>query len=142
MRAMRGSPLVVSVAAQRLPRTRGSTHTSEAVVTLRPVPGLAATLRTKSRSASNQSTTEIAQSGPPVTQDTPAKPARKPAHRTTAERARHIVDRVNHSLVSPVDWFVPAHANDWIARGVPWLLAMLLYGFGLGYLSRFARGRA
>ena len=96
----------------------------------------------QSRSASNQSTTEIAQSGPPVTQDTPAKPTRKPAHRTTAERARHIVDRVNHSLVSPVDWFVPAHANDWIARGVPWLLAMLLYGFGLGYLSRFARGRA
>ena len=96
----------------------------------------------QSRSASNESATEIAQSGPPVTQDAPVKqPARKPAHRTTAEQARHIVDRANHSLVSPVAWVVPADANDWVARGVPWLLAMLLYGFGLGYLARFARGR-
>jgi hypothetical protein len=97
----------------------------------------------QSRSASNLSATEIAQSGPPVTPGSSAKqPKPKPAHRTTAEQARHIVDQANHSLVSPVDWVVPAHANDWVTRGVPWILAMLLYGFGLGYLARFARGRA
>jgi hypothetical protein len=96
----------------------------------------------QSRSASNVSATEIAQSGPPVAPGAPAKPVTRPTHRTAAERARHVVDRASHSLVSPVAWVVPRHANEWVTRGVPWLLAMLLYGFGLGYLARFARGRA
>ena len=96
----------------------------------------------QSRSASNESSTEIAQSGPPATPTTHEPQSKPSAHRTTGQRARHWVDHADHTLVSPVDWVVPAGANEWVARGVPWLLALLLYGFGLGYLARFARGHA
>ena len=64
--------------------------------------------------------------------------ARERAH----TRVREIVDDADDVLVAP---FAPVTANassSWVARGVPTLLALLVYGFGLGFLARYARGRA
>jgi hypothetical protein len=47
---------------------------------------------------------------------------------------REVVDDVNDVLLAP---FVDLVASDdaWVARGVPTLLALLLYGVGLGFLA-------
>jgi hypothetical protein len=47
---------------------------------------------------------------------------------------REIVDDVNDVLLGPFTNL--ADSNDvWVARGVPTLLALLLYGVGLGFLA-------
>ena len=64
--------------------------------------------------------------------------ARERAHGTV----REAIDDADDVLVSPFSWIVGPNANKWVQRGVPALLALAVYGFGLGFLARFARGRA
>ena len=52
---------------------------------------------------------------------------------------RSAVDDASDFLLAPFQGFVES-SNGWADRGVPALLGLLLYGFGLGYLSRYARG--
>jgi len=62
---------------------------------------------------------------------TPAdEKAREAAHSTF----REVIDDANDVLLGP---FVDLVDSDdvWVARGVPTLLALLLYGFGLGMLA-------
>jgi len=64
--------------------------------------------------------------------------APSPADEATREAAhgdlREIVDDVNDVLLGPFVNLVDA--NDvWVARGVPTILALLLYGVGLGFLA-------
>jgi hypothetical protein len=44
--------------------------------------------------------------------------------------------------VSPFQGIVGRDDSRWVKRGVPALLALLVFGFGLGFLARFMRGRA
>ncbi|HEV3376669.1 MAG TPA: hypothetical protein VG126_05255 [Thermoleophilaceae bacterium] len=68
----------------------------------------------------------------------PAPIARTPRDEAVREAAsddlREIVDDVNDVLLGP---FVDLVDSDdaWVARGVPTLLALLLYGVGLGFLA-------
>jgi hypothetical protein len=68
----------------------------------------------------------------------PAPIARTPSDEAVREAAnddlREIVDDVNDVLLGP---FVDLVDSDdaWVARGVPTLLALLLYGVGLGFLA-------
>jgi hypothetical protein len=57
-------------------------------------------------------------------------------------RVRTAIDDADHNLVSPFAGLANGSSSDWVRRGVPLLVALLVYGFGLGYLSRFAAGRA
>jgi hypothetical protein len=72
-----------------------------------------------------------------VTAD-PAPIARTPADEAAREAAhstfREVVDDVNDLLLGP---FVDLVDSDdvWVARGVPTILALLLYGLGLGMLA-------
>ena len=50
-------------------------------------------------------------------------------------------DDANDVLLKPFAGLVENADSRWVERGVPALLGLLLYGFGLGYLARFARGR-
>ena len=54
---------------------------------------------------------------------------------------REAIDDANDFVVSPFDGLVSSHDSLWTQRGVPALLALLLFGLGLGFLSRFMRGR-
>jgi hypothetical protein len=47
---------------------------------------------------------------------------------------REIVDDVNDVLLAPFVDIVDSR-DAWVARGVPTLLALLLYGVGLGFLA-------
>lgn len=54
--------------------------------------------------------------------------------------AREYVDDANDVLLKPFAGIVDS-GSRWAQRGVPTLLALLVYGFLLGYLARFSRGR-
>ncbi len=41
-------------------------------------------------------------------------------------------------LLSPFAGLAEGAGSQWVRRGVPALLALLVYGFGLGLLARFA----
>jgi hypothetical protein len=56
--------------------------------------------------------------------------AREAAHSSF----REVVDDVNDVLLSPFADLVNSQ-DVWVARGVPTLLALLLYGVGLGFLA-------
>ena len=58
-------------------------------------------------------------------------------HHTWVRRA---IDDVNEVLLKPFR-NVTTDPDPWIARGVPTLLAVLAYGFGLGFAASLARGR-
>jgi hypothetical protein len=90
--------------------------------------------------ASRQSQAGIA--GGRAAQVADPSPAQERARERVHGSAREAVDDADDVLVGPVAWVVPAGSGKWTARGVPTLLALVLYGFGLGFLARFARGRA
>jgi hypothetical protein len=55
---------------------------------------------------------------------------------------REWVDDANDVLLAPVAWISNGSSNIWVKRGVPALLALALYGFGLGMVARFSHGTA
>jgi hypothetical protein len=54
--------------------------------------------------------------------------------------AREYIDDANDLLLKPFAGVISS-GDRWIQRGVPTLLGLLLYGFLLAYLARFAKGR-
>lgn len=56
--------------------------------------------------------------------------------------ARELLDDADDLLLAPLAWVTDDSSSAWARRTAPGLLALLVYGFGLGYLSRFAAGRA
>jgi hypothetical protein len=45
-------------------------------------------------------------------------------------------------LVRPFAFAASNSDSSWVRRGAPAVLALLVYGFGLSFLARYARGRA
>jgi hypothetical protein len=64
--------------------------------------------------------------------------ARERAH----SKVREAIDDADDILVAPFASVADGSSSSWARRGVPTLLALLVYGFGLGFLARFMRGRA
>jgi hypothetical protein len=64
--------------------------------------------------------------------------ARERAH----SDVREAIDDANDVLVSPFAFVADNSDSSWVRRGAPALLALLVYGFGLSFLARYARGRA
>jgi hypothetical protein len=54
---------------------------------------------------------------------------------------RETIDDANDVVVSPFQGIVSSNDSRWVQRGVPALLALLIFGFGLGFLARYTRGR-
>lgn len=50
---------------------------------------------------------------------------------------RRFIDGAARELISPFRSLVGS-ANPWVTRGVPTVVALLVYGLGLGFLARFA----
>lgn len=53
---------------------------------------------------------------------------------------REFVDDANDLLLKPFAQIVTSK-EPWVNRGLPALMALAVYGFGLGYLASYARGR-
>ena len=95
----------------------------------------------ETREASATTRVEIADSGNP-TQDADAQAAADAvAHRKHSE-IRRAIDDVNEQITSPFAGLVSEDQNRWVRRIIPSMLALLVFGVGLGFLARYAQGRA
>ena len=81
--------------------------------------------------ASSKQAAQIAPSAPIVT----APPSSRHG------QPRVFIDGVARKLESPFDGAV-ASSDGWVNHGIPALLALLVYGGGLGFAARWASGRA
>ena len=78
--------------------------------------------------------TQAATAGPVVQAPAPAQPTHKSAvHRTLDDAAAE--------LTSPFSGLVTETSSEWAERGLKLLAALIVYGFGLGYLARALRVR-
>jgi hypothetical protein len=85
----------------------------------------------QSKTASAHQTQEIV-GGPSV------KTAQSTGHPGTVHKA---IDEASEQLTSPFAGVVSGTSSEWVIRGVKLLLALAVYGFGLGYLARVLRVR-
>jgi hypothetical protein len=53
-----------------------------------------------------------------------------------------VIDDADDILVTPFAPVTADSSSSWARRGIPTLLALIVYGFGLAFLARFMRGRA
>ncbi|QEC46713.1 hypothetical protein FSW04_03350 [Baekduia soli] len=56
-------------------------------------------------------------------------------------KVHEAIDDANDVLLKPFAFVARSSSSKWVRRTVPALLALLVYGFGLGLLARFAAGR-
>lgn len=61
-----------------------------------------------------------------------------PVHKATAQ-PRRFIDAAAGDLTSPFRSIVQSD-SQWVLHGVATIVALLIYGVGLGYLARFSRG--
>jgi hypothetical protein len=54
---------------------------------------------------------------------------------------RRFIDGAASTLTSPFHSVIKSD-NTWVDHGIPAVLALAVYGLGLGYLARFSRGFA
>jgi hypothetical protein len=52
---------------------------------------------------------------------------------------RRFIDGAANALISPFKSIVQSH-SQWVLHGIPTIIALLVYGVGLGYLARYSRG--
>jgi hypothetical protein len=82
----------------------------------------------------------VLQSGVPPGQPLPegAAPSSGGSH---GGSLRHTIDEVAKAITSPFSGLTEDFNSQWLIRGVNLALALLVYGFGLGYLARLIRVR-
>jgi hypothetical protein len=94
----------------------------------------------ETRNASAQSAAAVA--GLDATSASDPSPKQERARERAHSSARETIDDADDILVAPFAGIVDGSGSSWVRRGVPTLLAVLIYGFGLSFLARYARGRA
>lgn len=94
----------------------------------------------ETREASATTRADIADSGP--NRDPEEETVVKKVQAREHSSVRRAIDDVNEQITSPFAGIVGTDQNIWVQRGVPALLALLCFGVGLGYLARYAQGRA
>lgn len=67
---------------------------------------------------------------------TPTKPPAK------EDEAHKVIDEVAGKLTSPFSGITANSTSQWVIRGVGTVMALLVYGVGVGFLARFLRLRA
>lgn len=90
-------------------------------------------------SASQSTAAEL--SGQEAARSADPGPEQERAREAANGSVREAVDDVNDVLLKPFAAISDGSSNKWVRRSVPALLALLVYGFGLSVLSRFAQGR-
>jgi hypothetical protein len=75
-----------------------------------------------------------------VTGPAPAQGAAPQQPKQQGQPGRFI-DGAASKLTSPFNSIIQS-GSAWVKRGVPTILALLVYGVGIGYLARYSRGFA
>jgi hypothetical protein len=84
---------------------------------------------------------DVLNSGVPPGQPLPASatPAAQPPSKSSL---RATIDELAEGATSPFSGLTSSWTSEWLKRGVLLALALLVYGFGLGYIARTIRVRA
>jgi hypothetical protein len=90
--------------------------------------------------ASRQSAAEVA--GRQATSRPDPSPEQEVEREAAHGSVREAIDDANDVLLSPFADAGAGSDSQWVRRSVPAVLALLVYGVGLGFLARFGRGRA
>lgn len=94
----------------------------------------------ETRRASQQTQAEIAGARASAQANPTANEER--ARERVHSAPREAMDDVNDVLLRPFAFVTDGSPSQWAHRSVSAMLALLLYGFGVSYLARFARGRS
>jgi hypothetical protein len=101
------------------------------VICLIVIASFAIFVANQTSSASTHQQEEV--SGRVATRKTPSK-NESTVHKT--------IDEASNELTSPFSGISSGWSSQWAIRGVNLLLALIVYGFGLGFLARAVRVRA
>jgi hypothetical protein len=94
----------------------------------------------ETRDASQHTTAAIA--GLEATRSSDPSASEERARERAHSRVRETIDDADDVLVAPFAGLVSGSDSSWVRRGVPTLIGLVVYGFGLSFLARYARGRA
>ncbi|HMJ33835.1 MAG TPA: hypothetical protein VK501_07950 [Baekduia sp.] len=89
--------------------------------------------------ASRDTQAEIA--GQVATRTVDPDPDQERAREQAHGKVHEYVDDANDVLLRPFAAVTADSSSKWLRRSIPALLALVVYGFGLGLLARFAAGR-
>jgi hypothetical protein len=92
----------------------------------------------ETRAASKQTAAEVAGRTASATAD--PSPLQERAREAAHTRVRELVDDADDVLVAPFAGAAGSTTSHWAQRSIPMLLALLVYGFGLTFLARYAHG--
>jgi hypothetical protein len=93
----------------------------------------------QTKEASDKTQQEIG--GRPVAALVDPSPDEERARERVNGKVHEVIDDANDVLLRPFAPLVDGSSSKWLRRTVPAVLALLVYGFGLGLLSRFLAGR-
>ena len=86
-------------------------------------------------------TTQAEIAGDAASQDPSPDPDTERDREKVNSKVHEWVDDANDVLLKPFACIADGSSSKWVRRTVPALLALLVYGFGLGMLARVAAGR-
>jgi len=89
--------------------------------------------------ASQESQAEIA--GQQAARTASPDPDQEHDREQVNSKAHEVVDDANDVLLRPFSPLTEDSASKWVRRSIPAVLALVVYGFGLGLLARVAAGR-
>jgi hypothetical protein len=70
-----------------------------------------------------------------------AAPDRSLSSRDAKGSLRKTIDEVSEAITSPFSFATDATSSEWLVRGIDLALALLVYGFALGFVARAIRVR-
>ena len=88
--------------------------------------------------ASRESAAEVA--GQEAVRRADPTPSQERARERTHGKVREGIDDANDVLLKPFAAAVNGSESTWVRRSIPAFLGLVLYGFVLGFLARYARG--
>ena len=94
----------------------------------------------ETRDASEKSAASVA--GLEATRASDPSPRQERARERAHSRTREAIDDADDILLAPFAPVVSSSESSWVRRGVPALIALIIYGLGLSFLARYTRGRA
>jgi hypothetical protein len=89
--------------------------------------------------ASEQTQAEIA--GQEAASTASPDPDQEHTREQVNSRGHEVIDDANDILLRPFSALTENSASKWVRRTIPAVLALIVYGFGLGLLARAAAGR-
>ncbi|HLM85051.1 MAG TPA: hypothetical protein VK272_02555 [Solirubrobacteraceae bacterium] len=95
----------------------------------------------QSKSASSQQAQKITSRSPITASTSGGGPGSGGASGTHKSGVHQAIDEASEQLTSPFAGVTSGSSSQWLIHSVRLLLALAVYGFGLGYLARVLRVR-